>query len=240
VSEQRESSFDVARRFATTAVLGVLALASFVMTISLSAGIADSLRGRQLAPWILGRASGFTSYTLIVLLVSMGLVLSHPASRRVRRPSPEARLRIHLALAIFTLVFTVLHVVVLATDPFAGVGWRGVFVPMAASYRPVGVTFGVVAVYAGLITGVTAAFAGRWAGRIWWPIHKVSAVVLALVWAHGFWTGIDTASMVWFYLATGGLVLALALSRYLAKSPADRLDEIVRADAGATIHGVSR
>jgi hypothetical protein len=240
MSDERSSGLDTAKRWASTALLGILAVASFVITVTVAAGIADSLRGRQMAPWILGRASGITSYALMVLLVGTGLVLSHPASRRFTRPSPVTRLRIHVSLAIFTLVFTVLHVVVLATDPFAGVGWGGVFVPMAATYRPVGVTLGVLAIYAGLITGVTAAFAGRWAGRVWWPIHKVSALVLALVWAHGFWTGIDTPTLVWFYLLTGGLVLALALSRYLAKTPTDRLGELIRADAGTTVHGVGR
>ena len=98
----------------------------------------------------------------------------------------------HVSLAVFTLAFTALHVVVLATDSYAGVGWRGALVPMAATYRPVPVTLGVIGVYAGLLAGLTAALAGRVTARIWWPIHKVAALSLVLVWVHGVLAGSDT------------------------------------------------
>jgi len=42
-----------------------------------------------------------------------------------------------------------------------------------------------------------------------------------LVWAHGFWTGIDTPSARWLYLATGTLALGVAVSRYVAQRPSD-------------------
>jgi DMSO/TMAO reductase YedYZ heme-binding membrane subunit len=231
-------SMSTAERAVVNVLLVLCALISFALTVTAVAGITDSLRGNQMAPWILGRASGFTSYGLLVLLVLMGLVLSHPGSRRLSWPSRLARLRIHVSLAVFTLVFTVLHIVVLATDSFAGVGWAGVLVPMGSAYRPVGVTLGVVALWSGLVTGATAALAGRALGRAWWPIHKVSALILVLVWGHGFWTGIDTPAMEWFYLSTGALVLLVALSRYLAKTPSDRLAELISADAGTTVHEV--
>ena len=198
--------------------------ASLVATGYVVVGIIDRLHREPMAPWILGRASGFTSYALMVVLVLSGLALSHPAAARLTWPEPTVRLRAHVTLAIFTLAFTVLHIVVLATDSYAGVGWRGSLLPLASDYRPVGVTLGVVAVWAGLVTGLTASLAGRWAGRMWWPIHKAAIVVLGLVWAHGFWTGIDTPSATWFYLATGATVLLVALSRYLARRPSDLVD----------------
>jgi DMSO/TMAO reductase YedYZ heme-binding membrane subunit len=193
-------------------------------------GIVERLQREPMAPWILGRASGFTSYALMVVLVLTGLLLSHPAAARLTWPGPTLRIRLHVTLAVFTLAFTVLHIVVLATDSYAGVGWRGSLLPMAAEYRPVPVTLGVVAVWAGLLTGLTASLAGRWAGRLWWPIHKVAVLLLGLVWAHGFWTGIDTPSARWFYLATGGTVLLVAVSRYLARRPSDLIDTTSTAD----------
>ena len=56
---------------------------------------------------------------------------------------------------------TVLHIVVLATDKYAGVGWWGSFVPMGATYRPLPVTLGVIGLYAGLAAGITAAVKAR-------------------------------------------------------------------------------
>ena len=93
----------------------------------------------------------------------MGLVLSHPWRTRWRTPSTPARIRVHVSLAVFTLAFLVLHIVVLATDSYAKVGWWGALLPMASGYRPVAVTLGVIAAYGGLLAGLTAAFAGRWA-----------------------------------------------------------------------------
>jgi hypothetical protein len=194
-------------------------------------GIAG-VAGDRNASWILGRASGVTSYLLMVALVGLGLVLSHPRSARWRRPSRTARIRAHVSLAVFTLVFLALHVVVLATDAWAKVGWWGALVPMASQYRPVPVTLGVVAVYAGLVTGITASLAGRVFRRIWWPVHKVAAVILVLAWAHGLLAGSDSAALSALYLVTGAGVAVLAGWRYLARTPADELAGM-RSRAGA-------
>lgn len=185
--------------------------------------------GQEAGPWVLGRASGLTSYVLVLVLVCTGLVLAHPWARDLRVPSPAARLRLHAGLATFTLVFTVLHVVVLATDPWAQVGWRGALLPMASEYRPVGVTLGVLALWAGLVTGLTARFAGRLAPRVWWPVHKVAAGILVLVWGHSVLAGSDLPALRGFYLASGCAVLGLAVTRYAARTPADRLDELTDA-----------
>jgi hypothetical protein len=213
-----------------------------VMAVTASAGLSAWLVGRAFAgvsgnrnaPWILGRAAGITSYVLLVALVALGLVLSHPWRTRIARPSAATRIRVHVGLAVFTLAFTTLHVVVLATDSYAGVGVRGSLLPMAATYRPLPVTFGVIGGYAGLLAGVTAALAGRITARIWWPIHKVAAVSLILVWAHGVLAGSDTRLIVLLYLSTGLLVVLLALSRYAARTPADRVEELTEEASAPT------
>ncbi len=204
----------------------LLAVGSAASVCWLLVHVAGALRGTSTAPWTLGRASGLTSYALLVALVSAGLLLSHPAVRRLRRPAPLTRIRLHVTLAVFTLAFTVLHVVVLATDPWAHVGWAGAVLPMASQYRPVGVSLGLLAVWSGLVTGVSAALAGRVFGRLWWPVHKAAGLAFLLVWAHGVVAGSDTAALLVFYLATGGAGLTLALSRYQAGTAADLRDEL--------------
>lgn len=202
-----------------------------VAAVTISGGLSAALvaggfrlvAGNRNAPWIIGRAAGVSAYLLLLGLVLLGLVLSHPWRTRIARPSPAARIRLHVALAVFTLVFTVLHVVVLATDRYAGVGWWGAVVPMGASYRPVAVTLGVVGAWSGLLAGGTAALAGRLPARVWWPIHKAAVVSLVLVWMHGVLGGGDTSALRWLYILTGLLVAAVALSRYAARTPADKL-----------------
>lgn len=207
--------------------LGPLGAVLAVVAAGASSGLAlrvvlDAVSGVDAVPWVLARASGVTSYVLLLALVTTGLVLAHPWARHLTRPTPVTRMAVHASLATFTLAFTVLHVVVLATDPWAQVGWRGVLLPMASVYRPVPVTLGVLAVWAGLITGVTARWAGR-IGRAWLSVHRVALTVFALVWAHGVLAGTDTPALRGFYVATGAAVLGLAVSRYGARTPLEHV-----------------
>ncbi len=227
------------RRAATLVAVVLGCAASAAVTGWLVGRTAGAVAGDRNAPWIIGRAGGIAAYLLLVLLVATGLVLSHPARARLRRPSSTTRIRLHVSLAVFTLALTVLHVVVLATDSYAGVGWRGTFVPMGSTYRPGPVTLGVIGLYAGALAGLTAALSGRrLVSRVWWPIHKVAAVSLALVWAHGVLTGVDSGSLLWLYLGTGGALVALALWRYVARTPADRVDELAGSATVTLRHGL--
>lgn len=216
----------IARLVGSRIGLVLLVAGSAAMTSWLVGTGVRAVAGDRMGPWILGRAAGITSYLLVVALVLMGLLLSHPARARIRRPSSAVRIRTHVSLSVFALVFTVLHVVVLATDKYAGVGWWGAFVPMGASYRPLPVTLGVIGLYAGLAAGITAALAGRVSRRVWWPIHKVAIVALALVWVHGILAGIDTPLLVSLYVVTGGLVVGVAVSRYVTSAPRGEVDEL--------------
>lgn len=176
--------------------------------------------------WVLGRAAGLTSYVLLVLLVASGLVMTHPWFRRL--PARLVNLSVHTVLATFTLIFTVLHVVVLALDPWAHVGWAGALLPLASSYRPVPVTLGVLALWAGLLTGVSARWAGRVTARFWWPVHRVASGIVVLVWAHAVLAGTDTGLLRGFYLASGAALLGLAVTRYGAASPRDQAGALAR------------
>jgi hypothetical protein len=204
-----------------------------IVAVALAAGIAALLwpmtrqtLDSQMATWVLGRAAGVASYVLLLLLVITGLVLSHPWARHLRLPSPRTRITIHAGLSLFTLVFVVLHLVVLALDPWAKVGWIGALLPMASEYRPVAISLGVLALWAGVITGVSARFAGHFMGRHWWPIHKVAAGLLVMVWAHSIFAGSDVYALTAFYVATGLIVVALAVTRYSARTPTDMVDSL--------------
>jgi hypothetical protein len=233
-----ESASEAEPRGASRRLLPATAIVcSITASTSVSAWLigigARSVWGSRDAPWILGRAAGVTAYVLLVLLVLAGLVLSHPWRTRISRPSAGTRIRAHVALAVFTLAFMALHVVALATDSYAGVGLRGALLPMGASYRPVAVTMGVIGMEAGLLAGVTAALAGHVTARIWWPIHKVAASSLVLVWIHGILAGSDSRTLLGLYIGTGALVIVVGLSRYAARTPADRVEQLTAERDGA-------
>jgi hypothetical protein len=195
---------------------GLLVGVSSVFTGLVVGAVLNHVRGNRMAPWILGRASGVTAYLLLVALVALGITLSHPA-RPLRGRTAIRRMRAHVTLALLALAAAVLHIVILATDRYAGVGWVGTLLPMRADYRPIPVTFGVLGFWIGLLAGVSAALAGHLPLRMWFPLHRVATVSFLLVLGHGFWAGSDTTGLSVLYAASGALVLALATGRYLAK-----------------------
>ena len=205
---------------------GLVALVLGVGSVALVLPVARHTLGTQMGTWILGRAAGVASYVLLLLLVVTGIVLSHPWARYLRLPSPRTRITIHATLSLFTIVFVTLHLAVLALDPWAKVGWLGALLPFASEYRPVPVTLGVLAMWAGIITGVSARFAGHFMGRHWWPIHKVAAGLLVLVWAHSVFAGSDVNALTVFYVTTGLFVVALAVTRYSARTRSDLVDHL--------------
>jgi hypothetical protein len=204
-------------------IVGLAATLSAAVTGVLIGSAIGVVEGHRMAPWMIARATGISAYLLLVLLVVLGLLLSHPSRTRIARPNPATRIRLHIVLAALTLALTIAHIVVLATDRFAGVGWRGVSLPMQSAYRPVAVTLGVLGAWAGLVVGSTALLAGHLPQRLWWRVHKVAIVALLLVWLHGVLAGGDTPMLRWLYLSTGGLIAVVALSRYAARTPAEQI-----------------
>jgi predicted ferric reductase len=175
--------------------------------------------------WVLARSAGLTAYILLAFVVALGLLLSHPHRSLWRWPVFITRLRIHVGLAVFALVFTALHVVVLITDDFAHVGLLGAFLPMASEYRPLPVTLGILGVWAGAAAGVTAARAGhRLSRKIWWVLHKIAAVSFVLVWFHSLLSGSDPSALMPVYVVSGAGLIGLALWRYSSRTPIEGLE----------------
>ena len=180
--------------------------------------VVNRVSGDRMAPWILGRASGVCGYLMLVGLVLFGLSLSHPR-RAQRGRSATTRMRAHIVLALLTFGFIALHVISLATDAYAGVGWWGSVVPFGAQYRPLPVTLGVLGVWLGLLAGGSAALAGRLPRRAWWPLHKVAALTFLLVWLHAVFAGSDTTALLGLYAGTGLLLLGAVVDRYARRRP---------------------
>lgn len=198
---------------------GLTLLSATVSGVLVGIAVA-AIVGTSMGTWLLARASGITAYVLLTIVTLTGMWLSHPQRYRWRLPMPPTRIRIHIVLTVFALVFLILHIVSLALDPYAKVGWLGVILPFGSEYRPLPVTLGLLSMWAGLIAGITAGLAGR-LGRWWAPLHKAAAVAWVLAWLHSVLAGSDTTVILVMYIISGVLVLAMAVWRYTAKSPAD-------------------
>lgn len=174
-------------------------------------------------PWITGRALGIAGYLSLTALVAVGLWLRHPWRLRLQFGHAETRLRVHATLGLATVALILGHLIFLATDRYAGVGWAGAFVPGLSHYRRVPVGLGVGAFEFLLLVGATARFAGRRWTRHWLGIHQLASVTFALSWFHGVLAGTDTAALRLVYVVTGALVTLLIVSRaFVARTGSTR------------------
>jgi hypothetical protein len=205
-----------------------------VLALPLAAGFgfarlfAPTLHSRYF-PWLTGRALGIAAYLALTALVLLGIWMRHPW--RLRRPvvHSETRLRVHATLASATIALVAGHVVSLASDKYAGVGWIGAIVPFKALYRPTAVALGVIAMLFMVLLFATARSAGRRGARHWLIYHRLASANFVLVWLHGVMAGTDTAVLRPLYVGTGGVVAFLAMTRYSVDRWSQRGDDIIEA-----------
>lgn len=174
---------------------------------------ATSEHQAQLRVWLAARATGLVSYLLLTAQIVFGLVLSHPTNQSTWKLSKRL-FPWHENLWIFVLAFLAAHIVSLLLDPYAGVGIVGTFIPGLSGFRSSPVALGTLAMYALIITGLTARYTRLLPPGFWLKLHRLSLVVFILAWLHGILSGTDTEALRPFYLATGLAVLAAAAYRY--------------------------
>lgn len=201
-------------RVSTTWLVALGAIAALV-----ALGVTDQVlpaadpRTAQLRPWVAARALGITAYLLLTLEAVLGLVMSHPRNvsswHKTRQVLPW-----HEMATVFMAAFVVLHIVLLAIDRYAGVGWLGVFVPGMSEYRAPAVAVGSVAMYALLVTAVTAKWTRLLPAGVWLKVHRFALAAFLLTWMHAILAGTDGGALTPLYAATGGLVLVLGAWRW--------------------------
>jgi hypothetical protein len=174
-------------------------------------------------PWIVGRALGLAAYLCLAVLVLLGIWLRHPWRFRWAVLHAETALRYHAALAAATIVLVIGHLVSLASDSYAGVGWVGAILPGRSAYRTVPVAVGVAAFWACLLVAGTARLGARLVGRRWLPVHRLALPIFAAVFVHGVLSGTDTPRLRAFYVVTGMAVATVWLTRVLAARPSSSL-----------------
>ena len=168
---------------------------------------AADTRTAELRPWIAARALGVTAYLLLGLEVAIGLFLSHPRNAAEWRKTKQT-LPWHEMLTVFVGAFIALHVILLAVDPWAKVGWIGALVPGTAEFRTVPVAIGSVAMYALIFTAATAKWTRLLPSGWWLKAHRFAAVTFLLVWVHAVLVGTDSGALTPMYLGTGLPILA--------------------------------
>lgn len=165
--------------------------------------------------WNVLRAAGIGSYVMLFLSVSWGLAATTtPFGKRISKPSAAL---VHQFMSTCGLFLLAIHLGALLIDGFMPFGIADLFVPMSSTYRPVGITLGIVAMYAMVIVVVTS-WLRKPMGTKWWRrFHVLAIPTFTLSLLHGLFSGTDGARPVmwWTYVATGLIVVFLVVVRAL-------------------------
>lgn len=177
--------------------------------------------------WYLARASGMVAAILLVASVVWGVLLSTRALKPLDRPSWLREM--HTWLSGLAVVATVLHLVGLVADSYVHFGWSEIFVPMASSWRPGAVTFGVVALYLLILVEATSMMRKRIPARWWRLVHTTSYVLTWSAIVHAGMAGTDVSNRVYqavalilTILAVTAAVVRVVLGRFAAAAAARR------------------
>jgi len=165
------------------------------------------------ASWYAMRAAGMTSYTLLWLSTTVGLLVS---SRRFRKHTRVA-VTWHEFLSVVALLFAIWHGATIYLDTYLQAAWWQVWTPFTlAAYRPLAVGLGQVGFYLMVIVTLSFYVRHRIGGRRWRQLHYATLILYGLALTHAIAAGSDTAWTRWFYIGGGSSTIFLVYSRILA------------------------
>lgn len=148
--------------------------------------------------WFVARSSGMIAWGLLTLSVCWGLFLSTKAVGKAL--SPAWLLDLHRYLGGLAVIFTTIHLVGLAADNYVSFGWAETFIPMASSWKPGPVAFGIVGFYLLVAIELTSLAMKRIPRRLWRWVHRTSLVLFFVATYHAITAGTDTENQ-WFRVA---------------------------------------
>lgn len=172
--------------------------------------------------WYAARSSGLVAWALVTASILWGLALSTRLIQR--RGIPAWLLDLHRFLGTLSLVFVGVHLVALWADSYLVFAWRELFVPMASTWRPGAVAWGIAGTYLLLAVEITSWLMRRLPRKVWHTVHLSSFLLFISASIHGFQSGADRDALLvqWLALSGGTLLLFLVLFRLLAPRRSQR------------------
>lgn len=165
--------------------------------------------------WIILRAAGIGAYIALWLAVAWGLISTTSlVTKRVSKPTSTL---FHAVVASAGLALLVIHLGGLLLDRFMPFAPLDLLVPMRATFRPVAVALGIVAMDAMVVVLVSSWVRRHLSTKVWRAIHLLGVPAFAMALAHGLFAGTDSSRpwMFAIYVVTGLVVLFLLIVRGL-------------------------
>ena len=159
--------------------------------------------------WYLNRGSGLVLLVVFTLTTVLGVLST---GRRFSPLWPRFVTQgLHRSLAAIGTVLLVGHVTTAVVDTYVTITWWQAVVPFGATYKPLYLSLGTVALDLTALIVITSLLRSRLSTRTWHGVHLVSYLAWAVSVVHGVGIGTD-ASRGWSVLLTLGCVAAVAIA----------------------------
>lgn len=159
--------------------------------------------------WYLNRGTGVVLLVLMTLTTLLGVL----ATGRGFRPwwPRFVTQGLHRSLAGTSVLLLVVHVVSAVVDEFVDIRWWQAVIPWGATYRPLYLSMGTLALDLVVLVGVTSLVRSRLSEGVWRSVHVSSYVAFGLTVVHGLGTGTEVDRS-WFTALTWCCVAVVALA----------------------------
>jgi sulfoxide reductase heme-binding subunit YedZ len=164
--------------------------------------------------WAILRAAGIGAYLMLWASVAWGLAAT--TSIFAKRIPKATSIALHQAFSTLGVLLLGTHLVFVLADRFMPFTPIDLVLPMHAAYRPVGVTFGIAAMFVTVMGVLATSWARKVIGTRWWRrFHSLSVPGFVLALLHAFATGTDTprSAMFWMYFLTTSVLAFLLIVR---------------------------
>ena len=160
--------------------------------------------------WYLARASGIVAWVLLTTSTLLGILLSTRLLKPFDRPA--WLLDLHRWLSTLTIFGVVLHLAALVADSYVHFGVADLLVPLASSWRPLAVAWGIVAMYLLVVVQVSSLLMKKLPKKLWHGIHLASYAIFVGVSIHSLMAGTDKGVPLFQALAVALVTLMIAFT----------------------------
>ncbi len=166
----------------------------------------------HLPTWEIIRILGITSYLLLFVGVSLGILYGMPLWKGKQKAQVY---KIHSLATIGGTFGGVLHAIFLTIDTYAPFSWKEILIPFTAEDQPFWNGLGTIALYGVLIIILSTDLRNKLKKKLWFAIHLCSYPMFVIALIHGLGSGTDTKLLPVYlmYTVTCGIVLLLVIIR---------------------------
>ena len=172
--------------------------------------------------WFLNRGTGFTLMVLLTATVLLGILATRGAAGgRMPRFATQS---LHRNLGLLSVLMLLAHVTSAVADEYVDIRWWQALSPLGATYRPLWLGLGTLALDLMVLVTLTSLLRPRIGHRLWLVVHLGSYAAWAAAVAHGLGIGTDSSQpwALWLTWACVGLVVLAGLGRAVTVGTARR------------------